>query len=373
MPNNPTAVGIHIYAGGFTEGMRRSLSIKGHLETSKFGVETAKLNLGLDIRIDPELKTQSFGPVDVIYGNPPCVAFSRLGHQEGLVHPTIEDVRSLVRLGLDTKPSIWTWECVSQAFTQGKELVNELVKVWIAEGYHCTMFLTDAHLHGAAQRRHRFHFIASRVKLNLFTPLQESWGTSCDEVLDAMKPEIDPKNLQVRRYLQWMEKYAVPGIPLRRVWFYLHGLDHTQPKPEGLRFCPPFCIQRLMVGRPSVTLTGGPDFIHPREWRVLSPGEMAALSGFSSDWKWLGNVVDRYKQVAKGVTPSIGRYLGKVFKEAIELGQGIETPGFEIVDIRNHQANTRYHKDEKIVLPAEWYGIAKNNQVIMEAAHVDSN
>lgn len=356
----PTAVGAHIYAGGFTEGMRHHLDVLGHLEVGNFGVETAKLNLkNLEIRIDPELKTQSFGKADIFYSNPPCVAWSRLGHREYESHPTVNDMWACVRLGKETQCKIFIWECVPQVWSQGQELVKQVAKEWNDLGYHVTVFLTDANLHGINQRRHRYHFIASKLKLNLYLPDESKWGEACGELLKTLKPEIDPKNLHVRRYLQWMEPYAVPGYPLRKIWLLLHGVKQ---KPEGLRFCPPFCIQRLDGEKPSCTLTGGPDFIHPYEWRVLSPGEMGILSGFPVSWKWLGHVVDRYKQVAKGVTPAMGDYLGEVCARAVEQDQGVEGCGLEVIDYRPH-SDAHWPKGPSYRYPKELENIAENNQV----------
>lgn len=377
MSNLPRALGIHIYAGGFTQGMKDNLDVVKHLETSKFGVATCQENLNMEVQIDANLPVPD-GKFQVVFGNPPCVAFSRLGHREYLEHPSIADVRSLLRVGLIVRPDIWTWECVIQAFTKGGDLIEEVKKAWLDAGYEVVIFLTDANLHGIAQRRHRFHFIATRVKLEFPVPAMDTWGGNCGPVLESIKPEMDIKNLQVRKYLQWMEEYALPGVPLRRVWFHLHGLAQSEPKPDGLRYCPPFCFQRLDARRPSVTLTGGPDFVHPTAWRVLSPGEMGVLSGYPSTWKWLGNVPDRYKQVAKGVTPAIGRYLGQVFRSGIEKGVGT-VPGYSIIDFR-HYTDEHWKNVRPPKLNPEWFGIAEDNRiadeqdsVLVEPANADNH
>ncbi len=358
--NQPTALGVRIYAGGFTEGMRQHLQVLGHLEVSNFGCPTAlaNLKLPLGIKIDKELRWD--GPkVDVIYGNPPCVAFSQLGHKQYMEHPSVADIRAYARFGISMRPKVWVWECVRQVLTQGRPLVDEIVKWWAEAGYHCYIFLTDANLHGAAQRRKRFHLIASVVQLTFPVPTPAEAGSACRMVLEAMKPEMDVKNLQVRKYLQWMEPYSVPGHALRKVWFWLHGLKSSEPKPAHLRFCPPFCIQRLHPDRPSCTLTGGPDFVHPWEWRVLSPGEMAALSGFRSDWVWLGPVVERYKQVTFGVCPPVGAYLGKVFADGILVDKRVQAQGLEIIDLM-HLADSRWDHVELPPFPEQWVGLLKD-------------
>lgn len=365
MSNNPTALGIHIYAGGYTQGMKQHLDVERHLEISSFGVKTMQHNLQKEVQVDKNaIWDQSFKRYNVVYGNPPCVAFSRLGHRAYLEHPSIADVRSLLRVGVLSKPDIWTWECVPQAYSKGGPLVEEVAKTWRELGYHCIVFLTDVNLHGAAQLRQRFHFIATRVKLNLYDPHLTNYGGNSMSVLTD-EPEVPKEQLKVRGYLNWMEPYAIPGHALRKVWFHLHGLKGTAQPPAGTRHIPPFCIQRLHPERPSQTLTGGPDFIHPKEWRVLSPGEMGLLCGFPKSWKWLGNLVDQYKQVAKGVTPVIGDYLGEVFKRGIEQGQGIEQPGFEVIDYskigREHWSGIRPEP-----LPRETFGICKDSKVVAE-------
>jgi hypothetical protein len=72
----PIAVGAHIFAGGFTVGMRDSFEVPLHLEASNYGVATAQHNLpGLAVRVDPAMRWGAEdlrGRVHVIYGNPPC-------------------------------------------------------------------------------------------------------------------------------------------------------------------------------------------------------------------------------------------------------------------------------------------------------------
>ncbi len=72
----PTALGVHIFAGGFTVGvMDAGFKVLAHLEDSAYGVSTAVHNFpGLDVRIGREnwQETEFVNKVDLLYANPPC-------------------------------------------------------------------------------------------------------------------------------------------------------------------------------------------------------------------------------------------------------------------------------------------------------------
>ncbi len=80
----PTAVGIHIYAGGFTVGVKQAgFDVLCHLEIGKYGVASVKANWpALPVHIGEEnwpLKDLAKKEVDLLYSNPPCAIFSVAG------------------------------------------------------------------------------------------------------------------------------------------------------------------------------------------------------------------------------------------------------------------------------------------------------
>src|SRR5260370_23897113 len=77
-----TALGVYIFGGGFTVGVKRAgFRVLGHLEDGPFGVSTAKRNhpeLSGHIHTDPaSWPLDQFGMVDFVYGNPPCAPWSQ--------------------------------------------------------------------------------------------------------------------------------------------------------------------------------------------------------------------------------------------------------------------------------------------------------
>src|SRR6185369_10322557 len=78
----PTALGAHIYAGGFSLGVRRHFDVLCHFEEWKFGVATVEQNLKIPVHVgEPSTWpiNEYTGYVDFVYCNPPCAPWSRAG------------------------------------------------------------------------------------------------------------------------------------------------------------------------------------------------------------------------------------------------------------------------------------------------------
>jgi site-specific DNA-cytosine methylase len=121
-----TALGIHIYAGGFSVGVRNHFNILAHLENSQFGRKTVERNFpGLPIYHKPEeWPVESFKGVDLIYGNPPCKFWSSAGSKKGqklsekyeeLMPPDHVEFQSVC---FKLQPKIFMFESVPNILTQ---------------------------------------------------------------------------------------------------------------------------------------------------------------------------------------------------------------------------------------------------------------
>lgn len=350
--NAPTALGVHIYAGGFTLGMRSAgLNTVGNVERYTLGNETTRKNLKIPVlNTNPDGSSEDFGKafrlfskekINVLYGNPPCVAFSRLGNRAYLDHPTIRDWWDWTYTVENLEPDVAVLECVQQAWTKGRPLLDQFNARFTPLGYKPYVFLTDAYLHGAAQLRQRFHLVISKVKLQFEMPVKgETTGFTVAQMLNWLelhgeKQEFPMEKLQAPAYYRWLGEYVKPGQNCRKVWMHLMGkTESTKGKNKG---APPFIAQRLGLDRPAPTFAGGPDFFHPTEWRSITPQEMAVLSGYP-DWYKFGrgprgtNLTISYQEVARAVMPPIGKYLGKVFKKGLEQGEGVTDQRLEVIN-----------------------------------------
>lgn len=328
-----SALGIYIFAGGFTLGMKKYFNIIGHCEDGPFGTETAKRNLNVQIWDQPEewpLK-QLTGKVDVIYCNPPCAPWSaagkstRHGGDNWRKDDRVDCVRNCFNALEVVKPKIWVWESVCRAFTSGRPFVDELTKKANAMGYAVTYFLTDGALHGLPQYRKRFHMICHKVKLNFETPTCKLVTTG--SVLRKVKVK-DTSNPLSKSFLK-LVKLTPPGRGMRGVFDRLYpDAKKVNGKYKGR---PNFLKLRLHPQLPASTMTGGKNHLHPTEHRFITHQEAAALTGFPLDYEFTEGA--EFQEIGKTVTPVLGDYLGKTFKEALDNNK--KATGNSTVDFRH--------------------------------------
>jgi site-specific DNA-cytosine methylase len=117
------AVGVYIFAGGFTIGMSDTFNIRGHLEDGMFGVPTFKANFPrVPVWTNPDRwPVAKFQGIDVVYGNPPCAPWSpvgrsmRHGSENWRTDANVDCARRLIEYGLKVQPTIWVMESVSRS------------------------------------------------------------------------------------------------------------------------------------------------------------------------------------------------------------------------------------------------------------------
>ena len=320
-----TAVGAYIFAGGFTIGMSKYLNVIAHLEGNNFGVDTFKKNFNIPVYVGVEnwpidkLRNK----VDVIYGNPPCAAWSPAGkshtHEQGkdnwITDDRVNCTRNLFSLLKKIKPKIWVWESVPQAFTYGREFVDGLTKEALKMGYSVTYLFTDAQYHSLPQKRVRFHMIAHKIKLNLKFPNRDRVIVS-----DALKNLVDntepPKITKLRHNLI---KHTKPGGMLRKTFDEMY--EHRVNVRGQVTGRPGFLYFRLRPDDVSLTLSGGCTAVHQTQHRYITPLEHAVLCGYPITYKWSGVPGAIYKQAGQGVSPVIGKYLGERFDAALRMNK----------------------------------------------------
>ena len=73
----PTALGVHVYAGGFSLGIRKGgFDVVAHLESGDYGLATMRRNQRrVPVHIDPRTwpVAELAGGIDLVYGNPPQI------------------------------------------------------------------------------------------------------------------------------------------------------------------------------------------------------------------------------------------------------------------------------------------------------------
>lgn len=340
LKNRHTALGMFIFAGGFTQGLKTLFDVQAHLEDGPFGVASSRLNHP-EIPVHQDPKTWPLedyrGMIDFIYGNPPCAPWSQAGmspkQKRGLADewykqdPRTDCVHKMFHALKVIGPDVWAWETVARAFKAGRPMIDALGVEARELGYQTYLVLHNGVDCGLPQRRKRLFVVFSKVAIDWARPNQPhqtvrmaiGQGITHDPDLDVQP--ITP----IMRELY--DKVAAGGSFAITFNTLYDAAYHQQGKHAGR---PGYLNRRLAWDTPSHTITGGAVLYHPEEPRLISVPEQAALCGYPRGFQFVGSRGDRYAQTAKAVTPPVGAWLGLNVKAALLANQRL-TPGDPIV------------------------------------------
>ena len=351
----PKAIGAYIFAGGFTLGVSKHFDVACHLEESDYGVATARLNFpDLPIHVghdDWPIDILSRSEWDLIYGNPPCAAWSQAGYTKTR---GTDKWRSDLRVSCTTKhfdligylrPKVWVWESVTQAFSKGREFCDDLAAKAAKIGYSTSYVLHDAQWLGLPQVRKRFFMVCHRVE---FKPDGVKFAEPPRPV-DVLKTVKPGEQFGRRSVSPGLIESVRPGERLAKCWertVARGGPDTWERNGHGnVKGRPPFGLVRLPVDSPSGAVVGY-EMVHPTQDRWLSTEEMQVLSGFPRSFKFTPTRPQaRANEIARGVCPPVAEWLARgiaqslvkstpVVKPTITL-YDFRKPGIESVDITN--------------------------------------
>lgn len=281
--------------------------------------------------------------IDVIFGGPPCQAFSTAGKRQGFKdvrgnlflyfvelllalrprYAVIENVRGLLSAPLVHRPHEERgagFPPLSHEEERGGALDDALRRLREG-GYGVSFNLYCAANFGSPQLRERVVLLCARdgAVLPYIAPTYAengafglpSWRTFREAVasLAATPKDFVPfpeKRLRFYRMLK-------PGQYWKDLPPDLHreaigaSLDAGGGKTGFLR--------RIAWDRPAPTLVTHPampatDLAHPEEDRPLSVQEYMRVQEFPDDWKIAGNITDRYRQLGNAVPVSLGHAIG---------------------------------------------------------------
>jgi len=271
--------------------------------------------------------------IDVIFGGPPCQAFSTAGNRKGFEDARgdvfiryldiIEDLRPKYAVienvrGLQTTEAVL--EDTNGQAVKGGVLHYAINRLELA-GYTVSFELYNAANFGAAQKRERFVIIAKygNEKVPYLTPTHSEfgeyqlpqWRTLGDVVEDIQGTKMDYVEIPKSR-INWYKK-----IPEGGNWKSLS--DSDQREAMGKKYFmgggKTGFYRRLSFSKPSPTLVTVPtmpatDLIHPTELRPLSIQEYARIQGFPDSWKFKGSIMEKYKQIGNAVPIDLGKAIG---------------------------------------------------------------
>jgi DNA (cytosine-5)-methyltransferase 1 len=312
------AVGIHVFAGGFSHGVQQVADVTDHLEVHGFGIETAKAMCNVNVHNSPADEWPDV-PADFAFGNPRCTGFSTVtaGYDENIHGPfaaCTRDIWEFMNYCTGRYP-IFAWESVQQAYSTGKPLIDMLVEKVAAQGYRVAHLFVNAASLGNAQYRKRYFFVAydgskpfniSPMTLPEYAPTlyDAIWHMRDRTDMTLTKLSQDEQDCLARLPNGWdlnmLAQYDCDNLPERMQ-------DTWLMRNSGMPFSM-HCVKRLSWQRPCPTIfSSAGRFIHPDHHRGLTHEELATIMGLPI--VPLGN--DPVPQIAKGVCPCVGEWVAQ--------------------------------------------------------------
>jgi DNA (cytosine-5)-methyltransferase 1 len=276
--------------------------------------------------------------VDVIFGGPPCQAFSSAGTRKGFedsrgnvflkyidiiteIKPTyavIENVRGL----LSTSYPYSDNNEKGVESTKGGALLHIMKRLREA-GYTVSFELYNAANYGAPQIRERVVIVAylGKEKVPYLTPthavdgrfglppwktLSDAWADLPDN-LEHNHVNFPEERLKYYRMLTAGQYWK--NLPIDMQKEAMGASYHLGGGKTGF-------YRRISFTKPSPTLVTHPampatDLCHPVENRPLSVEEYKAIQEFPSTWGICGSLLDQYKQIGNAVPIALGEAIAK--------------------------------------------------------------
>lgn len=271
--------------------------------------------------------------IDVMFGGPPCQAFSTAGARRAFDDPRgncflayldlasqlrpryliIENVRGLLSTAYPLKPD------GAPAHGGAMRIILDKLE---AMGYGVSFQLYDAANYGAFQHRERVVLIAKRdgTECRYLTPTNADdpkWALPAWRTFrEAVAPiEAGPHHYTPLRAdrLKWLHM-----VPEGGCWTSLPKNMQEQAMGKAYRLGggKTGFHRRIAWDKPCPTLVTAPTMPatllgHPSEDRVLSIEEYRAVQGFPQSWFIAGKTADVYRQIGNAVPVQLGTAIGR--------------------------------------------------------------
>lgn len=296
--------------------------------------------------------------VDIIFGGPPCQAFSTAGNRQGFndqrgnvflkylsiiseIKPkyvVIENVRGLLSAEFPYSDNLETTECFDDTLPKirGGVLLH-ILRALKKAGYTVTFELYNAANFGAPQIRERVVILAYRGKKKLphLTPTHDEEGRFGLPKWRTLREVFDNLAVNEHHYVNFPEKRLKYYRMLKDGQYWKDLPIEIQKEAMGNSYAlgggKTGFYRRLSYNRPSPTLVTHPampatDLGHPFEDRPLSVEEYFSIQEFPKGWVICGSILDQYRQIGNAVPIALGKAIGT---DIINHMNGLVTPSYK--------------------------------------------
>lgn len=358
-------------AGGMDIGVRQAgFDILSCVEIDKFCCQTLhnavteeKLSTQVyegDIRSDEALAfvkgiCDKAGGIDLLFGGPPCQAFSLIGKQQALNDERGMLLFQMIRYTEALQPNVVLMEQVKGVLSakdhEGKRggVIQRLLNEFSRLGYVAKYKVCLAADYGVAQLRERVFLVATKDHNGFHFPeptnVQQDGSMSLfnlppyvtvgDVICDLLEPH--PKDKGTTFYDDKYRNHVdvTPQRDKERMHFVPEGdylarqTDLPESLRKGLKEKDTTKFLRLDRKRPSNTLRCGEIFYHPTEDRYLTPREYMRIHGYPDSYLLKGPIrsrtgsvknLDQHRQVANSVPPPMAFAVAKQICQYIQEG-----------------------------------------------------
>lgn len=286
--------------------------------------------------------------IDVIFGGPPCQAFSTAGARRALADERGNVFLRYIEIVQKLRPTYVVIENVrgllSAPYPYGdiKEPMKGGALCIILDqlreaGYTVSFELYNAANFGAPQIRERVVMIGKlgKQKVAYLSPTHDEkerynlrpWMTLQEAIADIEdKPqhyiEFPEKRLKFYRMLK--EGQYWKDLPKEAQIEAMGAILNLGGGKTGF-------FRRIALNRPSPTLVTDPtmpatDLCHPIEDRPLSVEEYSRIQGFPDDWQICGPINEQYRQIGNAVPIQLGEAIARTI---IADMRGESLPGYQ--------------------------------------------
>lgn len=272
----------------------------------------------------------------LICGGPPCQPFSTAGKRLGIADPRGNLFLDFVRMIHDIRPRFFVMENVKGLMSAADSGVLDIILSAFQKLRYRTVYgVLDAVNYGTPQFRERFVLIGSRDNESVFLPIpthfhihqdaNHRWQTLGDTIRDIENTPGECESFSENR-LRYLRVIPEGGnwrdLPADLIRPAMGGAYESGGGKVGF-------YRRLSYSQPSPTLVTSPVqkatmMCHPTKDRPLSVAEYARIQQFPPDWKLVGTLASKYRQLGNAVPVGLAKAIGNMLVSVADGQQEVK-------------------------------------------------